>query len=82
MFPHRSPAQDPKLICVYVIAIASIGVYGTLGAGWSRNRKYRLLGALRAVAQTIRYEVRMTLIILGAVLFYFYDMTQEKQLRA
>ena len=82
MFPHRSPAQDPKLICVYVIAIASIGVYGTLGAGWSRNRKYRLLGALRAVAQTIRYEVRMTLIILGAVLFYFFDMTQEKQLSA
>merc|ERR1711922_65170 len=41
-----------------------------------------LLGALRAVAQTISYEVRMTLIILGAVLFFFFDMTQEKQLRA
>jgi len=40
------------------------------------------LGALRAVAQTISYEVRMTLIILGAVLFFFFDMTQEKQLRA
>ena len=68
--------------CVYIIAIASVGVYGTLGAGWSRNRKYRLLGALRAVAQTISYEVRMTLIILSAVLFFFFDMTQEKQLRA
>jgi len=40
------------------------------------------LGALRAVAQTISYEVRITLILLGAVLFYFFDMTQEKQLRA
>jgi len=40
------------------------------------------LGALRAVAQTISYEVSITLIILGAVLFFFFDMTQEKQLRA
>jgi len=69
-------------MCVYVIAIASLGVYGTLGAGWRSNRKYSLLGALRAVAQTISYEVRITLIILGAVLFFFFDMTQEKQLSA
>lgn len=80
VFPHRAPAFDPKLICVYVIAIAAVGVYGTLGAGWRRNRKYRLLGALRAVAQTIRYEVSMTLLILGAVVFFFFDITQEKQL--
>ena len=33
VFPHRAPALDPKNICVYVIAIASVGVYGTLGAG-------------------------------------------------
>lgn len=34
------------------------------------------------MAQTISYEVRITLIILGAVLFFFFDMTQEKQLSA
>jgi len=33
VFPHCAPALDPKVICVYVIAIASVGVYGTLGAG-------------------------------------------------
>ena len=33
VFPHRAPALDPKVMCVYVIAIASLGVYGTLGAG-------------------------------------------------
>ena len=82
MFPHTAPALDPKVICVYIIAVASLGVYGTLGAGWSSNSKYSLLGALRAVAQTISYEVRITLIILGAVLFFFFDMTQEKQLSA
>jgi len=82
VFPHRAPALDPQIICVYVIAISSLGVYGTLGAGWRSNRKYRLLGALRAVAQTISYEVCMTLLILNAVLFFFFDLTQEKQLRA
>ena len=82
VFPHSAPALDPKVICVYIIAIASLGVYGTLGAGWRSNRKYRLLGALRAVAQTISYEVSITLIILGAVLFFFFDITQEKQLGA
>lgn len=82
VFPHCAPALDPKVICVYVIAIARISVYGTIGAGWSSNRKYRLLGALRAVAQTIRYEVRITLIILSAVVFFYYDMTQEKQMGA
>lgn len=82
VFPHCAPALDPKVICVYVIAIARVGVYGTMGAGWRRNSKYRLLGALRAVAQTIRYEVRMTLIILRAVMFFYYDMTQEKQMGA
>jgi len=82
VFPQCSPALDPKHICVYVIAIASISVYGTIGAGWRRNSKYRLLGAVRAVAQTIRYEVRITLIILSAVIFFYYDITVEKQMGA
>lgn len=33
VFPHCAPALDPKVICVYVIAIARVGVYGTMGAG-------------------------------------------------
>lgn len=79
VFPQSSPALDPQVMAVYIIAVASVGVYGTLGAGWRRNRKYRLLGALRAVAQTISYEVSITIIILSSVLFYYYDLTQEKQ---
>nr|AKS04127.1 NADH dehydrogenase subunit 1 [Parasagitta setosa] len=76
--PIESFHTDPKVMCIFVVAIASIGVYGTLGAGWSSNSKYSLLGALRAVAQTISYEVSMTIIILTSVIFFFYDMTQEK----
>lgn len=33
VFPHCAPALDPKVICVYVIALARVGVYGTIGAG-------------------------------------------------
>nr|YP_002456420.1 NADH dehydrogenase subunit 1 [Sipunculus nudus]ACJ11901.1 NADH dehydrogenase subunit 1 [Sipunculus nudus] len=47
------------------LMISSLNVYTTLGAGWSSNSKYALLGALRGVAQTISYEVSMVLILLA-----------------
>jgi NADH:ubiquinone oxidoreductase subunit H len=51
-------------------------VYCVLGAGWSSNSKYSLLGALRGVAQTISYEVSIILILLGVVLgFSVFDFT-------
>lgn len=63
------------------MAAARLGVYGTLGAGWRRNRKYSLLGAVRAVAQTIRYEVSITIILLSSMIFLIYDVSQKKQIR-
>ena len=45
-------------------AIASLNVYTTLVAGWARNSKYALLGTVRAIAQTISYEVGMSLCML------------------
>ena len=45
-----------------------IGVYTVIIAGWSSNSNYALLGRLRAVAQTISYEVRLALILLS---FFF-----------
>ena len=44
-----------------------IGVYRTIIAGWASNCKYSLLGRLRAVAQTISYEVRLALILLSFI---------------
>ena len=68
-----------KLALIIIIAAARVGVYGTLGAGWRRNRKYSLLGAVRAVAQTISYEVRITIILLSSMMFLIYDVSQKKQ---
>nr|YP_004222602.1 NADH dehydrogenase subunit 1 [Notodoris gardineri]ABL09049.1 NADH dehydrogenase subunit 1 [Notodoris gardineri] len=51
--------------------ITSLNVYGTMLAGWASNSKYAFLGALRAAAQTISYEVSMLLLLLfSAFLLY------------
>lgn len=55
---------------VLLLLILSIGVFSVLLAGWASNSKYRLVGALRGVAQTISYEVRLALILLRVLLAY------------
>ncbi|MEO1451409.1 MAG: complex I subunit 1 family protein, partial [Bacteroidota bacterium] len=53
---------------LYVLAIASIAVYGVTLAGWSSNSKYALLGGLRASAQMISYELAMGLAVVSVIL--------------
>nr|AHA93800.1 NADH dehydrogenase subunit 1 [Taricha rivularis]AHA93802.1 NADH dehydrogenase subunit 1 [Taricha rivularis]AHA93823.1 NADH dehydrogenase subunit 1 [Taricha rivularis] len=53
---------------LFLLALSSLAVYSILGAGWSSNSKYALIGALRAVAQTISYEVTLGLILLCLIL--------------
>jgi NADH-quinone oxidoreductase subunit H len=48
---------DLPIGVLYILAIASLGVYGIVLAGWSSNSKYSFLGGLRAGAQMISYEV-------------------------
>ncbi len=51
-----------------ILGVTSIGVYGIALAGWSSNNKYSLLGALRASAQVISYELALGLSLIGVVL--------------
>nr|WNN66909.1 NADH dehydrogenase subunit 1 [Quasipaa spinosa] len=60
--------SDFNLGILFILALSSFIVYTILGSGWASNSKYALIGALRAVAQTISYEVAMALIILCAII--------------
>nr|YP_009229000.1 NADH dehydrogenase subunit 1 [Paralichthys lethostigma]ACP31278.1 NADH dehydrogenase subunit 1 [Paralichthys lethostigma]ALS20298.1 NADH dehydrogenase subunit 1 [Paralichthys lethostigma] len=65
-FPH--PAVDLNLGILFILALSSLAVYSILGSGWASNSKYALVGALRAVAQTISYEVSLGLILLNIII--------------
>lgn len=52
---------------LFFLCCTSLGVYTVIIAGWSSNSNYALLGGLRAVAQTISYEVRIALVLLSFV---------------
>nr|WNH36948.1 NADH dehydrogenase subunit 1 [Lampris incognitus] len=69
VIPTPYPVADLNLSILFILAISSLSVYSTLGSGWASNSKYALMGALRAVAQTISYEVSLGLILLSVVIF-------------
>ena len=53
---------------LYVLALASLAVYGIVLAGWAANNKYALLGGLRASAQMISYEISLGLSLIGVLM--------------
>nr|UBD07207.1 NADH dehydrogenase subunit 1 [Otophryne sp. AF3571] len=65
--PMPIPISDLNLSILLILAISSLTVFTSLGSGWASNSKYALIGALRAVAQTISYEVTLALIILCVI---------------
>nr|YP_010730421.1 NADH dehydrogenase subunit 1 [Lamprologus ornatipinnis]WEG23600.1 NADH dehydrogenase subunit 1 [Lamprologus ornatipinnis] len=67
--PLPFPMADLNLGILFLLALSSLTVYSILGSGWASNSKYALIGALRAVAQTISYEVSLGLILLNAIIF-------------
>nr|YP_010957511.1 NADH dehydrogenase subunit 1 [Conger oceanicus]WMY90838.1 NADH dehydrogenase subunit 1 [Conger oceanicus] len=66
--PMPYPVVELSLGVLFVLALSSLAVYSILGSGWASNSKYALIGALRAVAQTISYEVSLGLILLSIII--------------
>jgi NADH-quinone oxidoreductase subunit H len=60
---------DLPVSVLFIVAVASIGVYGIVLAGWSSGSTYSLLGALRSSAQVISYEVAMGLALVAVFLY-------------
>nr|QHB76895.1 NADH dehydrogenase subunit 1 [Hylomyscus baeri] len=66
--PMPHPLINLNLGILFFLATSSLSVYSILWSGWASNSKYSLFGALRAVAQTISYEVTMAIILLSVLL--------------
>ncbi len=56
---------DLNIGILFFLMMAGLAVYAVLFAGWSSNNKYSLLGAMRASAQTVSYEVFLGLSLMG-----------------
>jgi len=69
LFGRQIPlgVADINVGVLYIMAVASISVYGIVLAGWSSNNKYAMLGGLRSSAQMISYELALGLAFIGPV---------------
>ncbi len=68
IFPMQS--FEMPIGIVYILGVSSLGAYSLLMAGWGSSSKYSLMGAMRASAQMISYELPMAMAIIGVVLIY------------
>ncbi|YP_010958503.1 NADH dehydrogenase subunit 1 (mitochondrion) [Lagenorhynchus albirostris] len=66
--PMPHPLINMNLGVLFMLAMSSLAVYSIMWSGWASNSKYALIGALRAVAQTISYEVTLAIILLSVLL--------------
>nr|ATX68987.1 NADH dehydrogenase subunit 1 [Smutsia gigantea] len=66
--PMPHPLININLGVLFMLAMSSLAVYSILWSGWASNSKYALIGAIRAVAQTISYEVTLAIILLSILL--------------
>ncbi|TWE11550.1 NADH-quinone oxidoreductase subunit NuoH [Rudaeicoccus suwonensis] len=71
MFGHYTPLQltDTPVATLLVLAVAGVGVYGIVLAGWASGSTYPLLGGLRSSAQVISYEIAMGLALVAVFLY-------------
>nr|ARH53882.1 NADH dehydrogenase subunit 1 [Heterocerus parallelus] len=81
--PFMTVLLNFNLSVLFFLCVSSLGVYSVMVAGWSSNSSYALLGGLRAVAQTISYEVSLSLILMSFLIlisgfdFYLFFVYQK-----
>jgi NADH-quinone oxidoreductase subunit H len=63
-------AAELNVGLLYVLAMASLGVYGVVLAGWASNNRWSLLGGIRGTAQMISYEIALGLALIGTIIVY------------
>nr|AXA45223.1 NADH dehydrogenase subunit 1 [Clavatula tripartita] len=84
LYPSLYSTSYFKWGILFFLCVSSLNVYGTLLAGWASNSKYALLGSLRAIAQTISYEVSMALILLFPLFlvgsFNFVEIKESQEM--
>nr|YP_010564343.1 NADH dehydrogenase subunit 1 [Mythimna turca]UYX62366.1 NADH dehydrogenase subunit 1 [Mythimna turca] len=68
LIPYYFNLISFNLGVLFFLCCTSLGVYTVMVAGWSSNSNYALLGGLRAVAQTISYEVSLALILMSSII--------------
>lgn len=66
--PLSMQIADLNAGVIYLLAVASLNVYGILIGGWSANNKYTLMGGLRSSAQAISYEIPLALSVLSVIM--------------
>nr|UPL65791.1 NADH dehydrogenase subunit 1 [Anacestra spiniger] len=71
LFPYIVNVYNFSFGFLFFLCCTGLGVYGVMLSGWSSNSKYALLGGLRAMAQTISYEVSMSMILICYLLFIY-----------
>nr|QCL12493.1 NADH dehydrogenase subunit 1 [Lirabuccinum musculus] len=84
LYPSLYACSYFKWGILFFLCVSGMNVYGTLLAGWASNSKYALLGSLRAIAQTISYEVSMALVLLFPLFlvgsFSFIEIKESQEL--
>ena len=69
IYPYLSSRNSIQFGVLFFICVSRLNVYTTLVSGWASNSKYSLIGAIRRIAQTISYEIRISLILINILIF-------------
>jgi len=78
MYPTVYESISYQYSLLYFLCLSAMGVYAILGAGWGRNRKYTIIGAVRSVAQSVSYEVRLSFLVMHSIIFYNFVIHRPK----